>query len=94
MQTVKARKLNIVSARSALDATEAGYEVGTRNVVDVLNAQRALYAAMRDYSNARYDYVLDMLKLKQNAGTLSPADIYQLNNWLKDEPAASLKSQG
>ncbi|WP_289083253.1 TolC family outer membrane protein [uncultured Spongiibacter sp.] len=93
VQTVKARKLNIVSARSALDATEAGYEVGTRNVVDVLNAQRALYAAIRDYSNARYDYVLDMLQLKQNAGTLSPADIHQLNKWLKDAPAASLKSQ-
>ena len=93
VQTVKARKLNIVSARSALDATEAGYEVGNRNVVDVLNAQRALYAAIRDYSNARYDYVLDMLQLKQNAGTLSPADIHQLNKWLKDAPAASLKSQ-
>jgi outer membrane protein len=82
VQTVKARKQNIVSARSALDATEAGYEVGTRNIVDVLEAQRNLYAAIRDYTNARYGYVLDVLKLKQNAGTLSPADIQELNKWL------------
>lgn len=83
VQTVKAQKQNIVSARSALDATEAGYEVGTRNIVDVLEAQRNLYAAMRDYTNARYDYVLDVLLLKQNAGLLSPADIVDLNNWLE-----------
>ena len=91
VQTVKARKLNIVSARSALDATQAGYEVGTRNVVDVLDAQRKLYAAMRDYSNARYSYVVDLLKLKLNAGTLSPADIQQLNRWLQESAAVSLK---
>ncbi len=90
VQTVKARKLNIISARSALDATEAGYDVGTRNVVDVLDAQRKLYAALRDYSNARYDYVVDMLKLKLNAGTLSPADIQGLNGWLKEGDAVLL----
>ncbi|QQD18099.1 TolC family outer membrane protein [Spongiibacter nanhainus] len=90
VQRVKARKQNIVSARSALDATEAGYEVGTRNVVDVLNAQRALYAAMRDYTNTRYDYVVNMLRLKLNAGTLSPADITNLNNWLAESESTSL----
>lgn len=90
VQRVKARKQNIVSARSALDATEAGYEVGTRNVVDVLNAQRALYAAMRDYTNTRYDYVLNMLRLKLNAGTLSPADITNLNQWLEESEPTSL----
>ena len=90
VQRVKARKQNIVSARSALDATEAGYEVGTRNVVDVLNAQRSLYAAMRDYTNTRYDYVVNMLRLKLNAGTLSPADITNLNKWLADSEPTSL----
>lgn len=81
-QRVKARSQAIVSAQSALDATTAGYEVGTRNIVDVLNAQRTLFASQRDYANARYDYVLDMLRLKQQAGTLSPEDINALNQWL------------
>lgn len=90
VQTVKARKLNIVSARSALDATEAGYDVGTRNVVDVLDARRTLYAALRDYSNARYDYVVDMMRLKLNAGTLSPADVQGLNGWLQEGDAVLL----
>ncbi|MBD2857492.1 TolC family outer membrane protein [Spongiibacter sp. KMU-158] len=85
VQTVKARQLNTVSARSALDATEAGYEVGTRNIVEVLDAQRRLFAALRDYSNSRYDYVIDVLKLKLNAGTLSPNDIIELNKWLEAE---------
>ncbi|CAA0103260.1 Outer membrane protein TolC [Zhongshania aliphaticivorans] len=83
VQTVNARHQNIISTRSALDATEAGYDVGTRNIVDVLNAQRSFYAATRDYTNARYDYVIDVLKLKLNAGTLSPADIIALNKWLQ-----------
>jgi outer membrane protein len=79
---VVARKQSITSTQSALDATQAGYEVGTRNVVDVLQAQRALYGSLRDYANARYDYVVDMMKLKKQAGILSPQDIYDLNNWL------------
>ncbi len=83
VQRVKARSQSIVSAQSAVDATQAGYEVGTRNVVDVLQAQRVLYAAMRDYANARYDYVIDFLRLKQLAGTLSPQDILDLNKWLQ-----------
>lgn len=84
---VNARKQSITSAQSALEATQAGYEVGTRNVVDVLDSQRFLYRALRDYSNARYDYIVNTLKLKQQAGILSPQDIYDLNNWLKTPPA-------
>lgn len=76
---VAARKQSIVSSQSAVDATQAGYEVGTRNVVDVLNAQNVLFSAERDYANARYDYVGDMLLLKQQAGLLSPDDVYRLN---------------
>ncbi|MFT5605119.1 MAG: outer membrane protein, partial [Paracoccaceae bacterium] len=82
VQRIKARKQGIVSAESALDATKAGYEVGTRNIVDVLQAQRSLFAAIRDYANARFEYVLNMLKLKQQAGTLSPEDVYNLDKWL------------
>jgi outer membrane protein len=84
---VSARKQSIVSSQSALDATTAGYEVGTRNVVDVLNAQNVLFSAKRDYANARYDYVSDMLRLKQQAGLLSPEDVYRLEAKMVPPPA-------
>lgn len=84
---VAARRQSIVSSQSALDATQAGYEVGTRNIVDVLNAQNTLFAAQRDYANSRYDYVLNMLRLKEQAGLLSPEDIYALDSALEDPPA-------
>ncbi len=79
---VNARNQAVTSARSALDATQAGYEVGTRNIVDVLLAQRTLHQAERNYANARYDYIASMLQLKEVAGQLSPEDIGQLNAWL------------
>ncbi|MBT4518423.1 MAG: TolC family outer membrane protein [Halieaceae bacterium] len=83
---VAARKQSIVSSRSALDATQAGYEVGTRNVVDVLNAQNTLFSAQRDYANSRYDYIVNILRLKEQAGLLSPEDIYKLNQFLESPP--------
>lgn len=83
---VAARKQSIVSSKSALDATQAGYEVGTRNVVDVLNAQNTLYAAQRDYANSRYDYIINMLRLKEQAGLLSPEDVYNLDSYLVAPP--------
>jgi outer membrane protein len=76
---VAARKQSIISSQSALDATNAGYEVGTRNIVDVLNAQNTLFGAKRDYANARYDYINNMLRLKQQAGLLSPEDVNRLS---------------
>ncbi|HEY7776560.1 MAG TPA: TolC family outer membrane protein [Kineobactrum sp.] len=88
---VAARAQAIVSSQSALDATQAGYEVGTRNVVDVLNAQNTLFAAQRDYANSRYDYILNMLRLKEQAGLLSPEDVYALDAALR-EPAAPTAS--
>ncbi len=72
---VKARQRRIVSATSALDATQAGYDAGTRNIVDLLNAQRDLYAAQRDYANARYDYVINSLRLKRAAGIITASDL-------------------
>ncbi|PPK51776.1 TolC family outer membrane protein [Marinobacter persicus] len=84
IETANALKQTIVSRRSALDATLAGYDVGTRNIVEVLDAQRAYYVALRDYANARYDYVVNTLQLKQAAGTLSPEDLLELNNWLSE----------
>ncbi len=83
---VAARKQSIVSSKSALDATQAGYEVGTRNVVDVLNAQNTLFAAERDYANSRYDYIVNLLRLKENAGLLSPQDVYNLDSYLIPPP--------
>jgi len=79
---VMARKQAITSAESALEATQAGYEAGTRNIVDVLIAQRGLFQARRNYANARYDYIGSFLRLKEVAGQLSPEDINQLNVWL------------
>ncbi len=90
---VKARKQAIKSTQSALDATVAGYEVGTRNIVDVLNAQNAVFAARRDYANSRYDYVLNSMRLKENAGTLSPEDIAALESFLIEPAAASASEE-
>lgn len=84
IETASALEQTIVSRRSALDATRAGYEVGTRNIVEVLDAERAYYVALRDFANARYDYVINTLQLKQAAGTLSPQDLAALNNWLSE----------
>lgn len=89
---VNARSLAITSAESALDATQAGYDAGTRNIVDLLNAQRDLFRAQRDHANTRYDYVINSLKLKEAAGILSPDDIYELNKWLVP-PAPVLRSE-
>lgn len=82
---VAARKQALRSAESALRATESGYEVGTRNVVDVLTAQRNLYANQRDYSAARYDYIVVSLQLQAAAGDLTTADIDLINGWLSTE---------
>lgn len=79
---VAARKQAIVSAQSALDATQAGYDVGTRNIVDLLQAQRNAFAARRDLANARYDYILDLLRLHAAAGSLSRETVVASNNWL------------
>lgn len=79
---VKALQQAVTSTQSALDATEAGYQVGTRTTVDVLNVRSSLYRTKRDYARARYDYVLATLRLKQASGVLAGADLEQINNWL------------
>ena len=82
VSTVKARAQAIVSRESALEATQAGYRVGTRDLVDVLNAQQSLYQAKRDYNTAVFDYIISSLNLKEVAGQLSEEDIGTLNTWL------------
>ncbi|MBL4661202.1 MAG: TolC family outer membrane protein [Alcanivoracaceae bacterium] len=81
--SVQARNLAMVSAQSGLEATEAGYEVGTRTIVDVLNSQRSLYQAQRDYSQAKYDYFIQYLGLKKAAGNLTEQDIAAINKILE-----------
>ncbi len=79
---VKADKQAILSARNALEATEAGYVVGTRTMVDVLNDLATVYDAQRVHADDQYDYILRIVELKQAAGTLSINDIVKINAWL------------
>ena len=79
---VNALKQAVVSSETALLATEAGFDVGTRTAVDVVAAERATSQARRDYARARYDYLLDTLRLKQASGSLSPQDLQEVNRWL------------
>lgn len=79
---VKALDQARVSNQSALEATEAGFDVGTRTIVDVLDAQRDLFRARRDYSQSRYAYILNRLRLRQAAGQVSEEDLAEYNHWL------------
>ena len=76
---VEARTQALVSAQSALDATQAGFEVGTRTIVDVLISQQVLFQAQRDYALSRHNYLLNSLRLKQAAGTITVADLQAVN---------------
>lgn len=80
--TVEARAQAVVSNQSALDATRAGYEVGTRNIVDVLDAEQNLYDAVAEHASARYDYVINRLRLRQQSGLLDAEALQQINGYL------------
>ncbi|HBR98022.1 MAG TPA: hypothetical protein DD979_11685 [Gammaproteobacteria bacterium] len=80
---VKALKQALQSTQIAAEATETGFEVGTRTAVDVLQSLRDTYQAQANYADARYDYILNTLALKQAAGILSLADLEAVNNWLE-----------
>lgn len=81
---VQALKQAVASSQTALEATQAGFEVGTRTIVDVLNSQFALYAARTNYERSRYEYILNVLRLKQAAGTLQVQDLEEIDRWLTD----------
>ncbi|WP_028114410.1 outer membrane channel protein TolC [Ferrimonas kyonanensis] len=83
MSTIRAYEQSVVSAESALKATEAGFEVGTRTIVEVLTSTRQLYSAKQQLADARYNYILAVLSLKQAAGTLSEEDVQMINKGLK-----------
>jgi outer membrane protein len=80
---VRALRQAVESNRTALRATEAGFEVGTQTTVDVLASQNNLRRAETTYSRSRYDYILNVLKLKQAAGGLSVTDVEQVDGWLQ-----------
>ncbi|AJQ93920.1 TolC family outer membrane protein [Gynuella sunshinyii] len=82
---VAAQKKAVESSSKALDATQVGYEVGTRNIVEVLSAQSTLFSSKLSFQTAQYDYLLDILKLKQAAGVITEDDLVSLNNMLISE---------
>ena len=90
VQRVSARNRAVRSAETALRATESGYEVGTRNIVDLLNAQQNLFTARRDLANARYDYILNSLELHATAGMLEEDHLHQIDEWLSAEQAVEV----
>lgn len=87
---VKALKQAVLSNTTALEASEVGLEVGARTAVDVLNAQRELYRAQRDYARSRYDYLLNILRLKSAAGQLGKKDLGEIDGLLGAEPTAQV----
>jgi len=79
---VQALRQALESSQTALKATEAGYEVGTRTAVDVLNSRRTLVQAQTDYAVSRYDYIVSVIQLRLAAGNLSANDVTEINKWL------------
>ncbi len=79
---IKALEQSVISAESALKATEAGFEVGTRTIVDVLDSTRNLYNAKRNLSSTRYSYISAVLSLKRAGGTISEQDLADINKGL------------
>ncbi|MDP1970486.1 MAG: TolC family outer membrane protein, partial [Methylobacter sp.] len=90
---VEALKTAVSSAEISLQSTEAGFEVGVRTLVEVLDEQRNLYRAKRDYSRTRYDYLLNTIKLKQASSSLAQEDIEQINRLLVASAASRHKKQ-
>ncbi len=89
ISSIRAYEQTVKSSSSALEATEAGFEVGTRTIVDVLDATRNLYASENQLANARYDYTINMLQLKFSAGTLAEQDIMDVSASLVDKKPQS-----
>ncbi|MFO7277329.1 MAG: TolC family outer membrane protein [Pseudomonadota bacterium] len=81
---VNALRQALESSQTALKATEAGYEVGTRTAVDVLVARRQLVQAQTDYLRSRYDYILNVIRLRLAAGDLTPETVAEINAWLRE----------
>ncbi len=83
VSSVKALNQAVISAEKSLEATQAGFEVGTRTIVDVLLQTQQLFESKRQHARARYDYVLNTLKLKQATGLLTEKDLAKVNQLLR-----------
>lgn len=98
MSRVRALDQAVASSQTALQATQAGYEVGTRTIIEVLNSQFSLYAAITNFYQSRYNYIMNALRLKQYAGTLQVQDLELINKWLRDraspEEAQTQRAEG
>jgi outer membrane protein len=84
MARVNALKQALESSQTALKATEAGYDVGTRTAVDVLTSRQTLVSAQTDYARSRYDYILNVIQLRLAAGNLDGKTVAEINQWLGD----------
>lgn len=82
VSAIRALEQSVLSSEKALEATEAGFEVGTRTIVDVLNSTRNLYDSKRNLSSTRYNYINSVLALKRAGGTLSENDVQDINQGL------------
>ena len=85
---VGALKQAVQSNQISLQATEAGYEVGTKTAIDVLTARQLLVQAQTNYAQAKYSYLNNIVALRQAAGNLDRATITQINGWLVEQPPA------
>ena len=88
---VEALEQAVKSSQTALEATEAGFEVGTRTIVDVLNSQFQVYRNITLFYQARYDYLMNVLRLKQAAGTLQIQDLEEIDQWLEERKTPEQK---
>ncbi|WP_298773244.1 outer membrane channel protein TolC [uncultured Shewanella sp.] len=86
ISSIRAYEQSVISSQSALEATQAGFEVGTRTIVDVLNSTSTLYSSKSELSTARYNYINSVLALKQAAGTLNEQDLALINRGLTTPP--------
>jgi len=89
---VEARRLALVSAQSAYDASQVGLEVGTRTVLDVLTNQRNLFTAQQAYAQAKYNFLQNRLLLEQGAGTLDVDDVQEINRLLTVDAEGKLQT--
>lgn len=87
---VGARQQALVSAKSALEATEAGFEVGTRTIVDVLLSQQLLFQAQRNWSESRHNFLVNGLRLRAAAGSIAVKDLKEVNRFLVGDAEAAL----
>ena len=82
MSQVQALEQAVISSESALESSRLGWEVGVRTSIDVLNAQQQLYGAHRDLGKARYDAILNLLRLRASVGQLDQSALAEINQWL------------